>query len=61
MHDGSEIEEHCLGNQTLELTRVLLDTLLQVGYRFVRLDELPQVQSAVLGTARPGAVHQKLG
>jgi peptidoglycan/xylan/chitin deacetylase (PgdA/CDA1 family) len=47
MHDSSEEEAVRVNNRTLELTRLLVPVLKGKGYRFVRLDEVPQVRSAV--------------
>ncbi len=47
LHDSAEEEELRGRNRTLELTRLLVPALRQKGFRFVRLDEVPQVRSAV--------------
>src|SRR5262249_25466503 len=47
LHDSSEEEEGRRRNRTLELTRLLVPALKERGYRFVRLDAIPQVRSAV--------------
>ena len=45
MHDSSEEDDVRPKNRTLELTMHLVPELRSRGYRFVRADELPQVQS----------------
>jgi len=47
MHDSTaDIEEIRLRNRALDLARVLVPELRARGYRFVRLDQIPQVVSA---------------
>lgn len=46
MHDSSEDAAIRANNQTAEATRLLVEVLRQQGYRFIRLDAIPQVQSA---------------
>jgi hypothetical protein len=46
MHDSSEEDDVCPRNRTWELTRLLVPMLKSRGFRFVRLDEVPQVVSA---------------
>ena len=46
MHDSSEDAAIRANNQTAEATRLLVEALRQQGYRFIRLDAIPQVQSA---------------
>src|SRR5205085_1368420 len=46
MHDSSEDPAIRANNQTAEATRLLVQALTQRGYRFIRLDAIPQVQSA---------------
>jgi peptidoglycan/xylan/chitin deacetylase (PgdA/CDA1 family) len=46
MHDSSEEDAVRVHNRTLELTRLVVPVLKANGYRFVALDEVPQVQSA---------------
>lgn len=46
MHDSSAEEDIRRNNQTFTLTRLLVPLLQQHGYRFVRLDTIPQVVSA---------------
>ena len=47
MHDSSEDATLRAHNQTAETTRILVGALQQRDYRFVRLDAIPQVQSAM--------------
>lgn len=47
MHDSSEDERMRRGNRTLEVTRLIVPALESEGYRFIRLDAIPQVRSAV--------------
>jgi len=47
MHDSSEDEALREKNRTAEATRLMVPVLKARGYRFVRLDELPQVRSAL--------------
>ncbi len=47
MHDSSEEEPVRRGNRTRQLTRLLVPTLKARGYRFVGLDAVPQVCSAL--------------
>lgn len=46
MHDSSEDPTVRARNRTCEATERLVTTLLDRGFRFVRLDEVPQVRSA---------------
>ncbi len=46
MHDGSDIPEVRAGNRAEEMTRWLVPRLEERGYRFVRLDRVPGVESA---------------
>lgn len=47
MHDSTADSDEIRGrNQTFELTTHLIPLLSQRGYRFVRLDDIPQVASA---------------
>jgi peptidoglycan/xylan/chitin deacetylase (PgdA/CDA1 family) len=46
MHDSSDEDGVRPHNQALPMTRLLVHALRQRGYRFVRLDEIPQVRSA---------------
>jgi peptidoglycan/xylan/chitin deacetylase (PgdA/CDA1 family) len=46
MHDSSEEKVVRFNNRTLELTRLLVPRLKAKGFRFVRLDAIPQVRSA---------------
>jgi hypothetical protein len=48
MPDSSEDEAQRERNQTLAMTKRLVPALKRRGYRFVRLDEIPQVQTAAL-------------
>jgi peptidoglycan/xylan/chitin deacetylase (PgdA/CDA1 family) len=53
MHDSSEEEPMRSQNQTMQMTKMLVPLLQERGYRFVRLDAVPQVQEAVrLGQSR---------
>jgi peptidoglycan/xylan/chitin deacetylase (PgdA/CDA1 family) len=47
MHDSSEDEEMRRGNRALETTKLIVPPLEAVGFRFIRLDAIPQVQSAL--------------
>jgi peptidoglycan/xylan/chitin deacetylase (PgdA/CDA1 family) len=47
MHDSSEEEPVRLRNQTLQMTTILVPLLKAREYRFLRLDEVPQVREAV--------------
>jgi peptidoglycan/xylan/chitin deacetylase (PgdA/CDA1 family) len=47
MHDSSDGEAVRRHNRAAELTRLLVPRLKERGYRFVRLDAIPQVRSAV--------------
>jgi peptidoglycan/xylan/chitin deacetylase (PgdA/CDA1 family) len=47
MHDSSDEEAARANNRALEATRLLVPALKARGYRFVRLDEVPQVGEAV--------------
>jgi peptidoglycan/xylan/chitin deacetylase (PgdA/CDA1 family) len=46
MHDSSENEAVRANNRTYQATRLLVPALRAKGYRFVRLDTIPQVRSA---------------
>lgn len=47
MHDSSEDECLRAGNRTYEVTRIIVPILESEGYRFLQLDGIPQVQSAM--------------
>ena len=47
MHDSSEDAALRANNRTLEVTRFLVPVLREQGYRFVGLDAVPQVRTAV--------------
>jgi peptidoglycan/xylan/chitin deacetylase (PgdA/CDA1 family) len=47
MHDSSVDEALRANNRTLEVTRLIVPALREQGYRFVGLDAVPQVESAV--------------
>ena len=47
MHDSSEEPEVRQRNRSLQTTKILVPRLKEKGYRFVRLDAIPQVKSAV--------------
>jgi peptidoglycan/xylan/chitin deacetylase (PgdA/CDA1 family) len=46
MHDSSEDAGMRSGNRTFEVTRLVVSALGPRGYRFIGLDEIPQVRSA---------------
>ena len=52
MHDSSEEDDVRPKNQTLRMSQVLVPELKRRGYRFVRLDEIPQVRSAAMVRAQ---------
>jgi peptidoglycan/xylan/chitin deacetylase (PgdA/CDA1 family) len=47
MHDSSEDEEIRAGSRTYQATKLIVPALQEDGYRFVRIDAIPQVVSAV--------------
>jgi peptidoglycan/xylan/chitin deacetylase (PgdA/CDA1 family) len=47
MHDSSEEDDLRPRNQTMQMSRLLVPRLKERGYRFVRLDQVPQVRAAV--------------
>ncbi len=47
LHDSSDEDDVRPRNRTYELTRTLVPILKDRGYRFVRVDAIPQVQSAM--------------
>jgi len=47
MHDSSEDEFVRNHNQTMQMTKILVPALKQQGYRFIRLDAVPQVRQAI--------------
>jgi peptidoglycan/xylan/chitin deacetylase (PgdA/CDA1 family) len=47
MHDSSEDEALRRNNRTLQATQLIVPALKSRGFRFVRLDEIPQLASAV--------------
>ena len=50
MHDSTaDIQEIRVRNRRSSLTRLLVPELRRRGYRFVRLDEIPQIASAIHG------------
>jgi peptidoglycan/xylan/chitin deacetylase (PgdA/CDA1 family) len=51
MHDSSDEAGMRAGNRTCEVTRLIVPILEAEGYRFVRLDAIPQVQSAMAVTS----------
>jgi peptidoglycan/xylan/chitin deacetylase (PgdA/CDA1 family) len=53
MHDSSENDKIRARNLTYHATRLIVPALEAEGYRFVRLDEIPQVRSA-MGETGPG-------
>jgi len=55
LHDSSEQEEMRPRNRTAELTARLVPALKARGYRFVRLDEVPQVRAAARAAAKAAA------
>jgi peptidoglycan/xylan/chitin deacetylase (PgdA/CDA1 family) len=46
LHDSSEDPAIRSSNRTFEVMRILVPTLKEQGYRFIRLDDVPQVRSA---------------
>jgi peptidoglycan/xylan/chitin deacetylase (PgdA/CDA1 family) len=46
LHDSSDDPAIRASNRTFEVTRILVPRLKEQGYRFVRLDDVPQVRSA---------------
>jgi peptidoglycan/xylan/chitin deacetylase (PgdA/CDA1 family) len=63
MHDSSEEDHVRPRNRALEMARVLVPELFRRGYRFIGLDQVPQVRSATrvttlaaLGTPDGGAL-----
>jgi peptidoglycan/xylan/chitin deacetylase (PgdA/CDA1 family) len=52
LHDSAWERVGRAGNRSLELTRILVPQLRSLGYRFVRLDEIPQAITATLVTQR---------
>jgi hypothetical protein len=59
MHDSSEEEAVRARNRTLELTKLIVPILKGRGYRFVRLDSVPQVQRAIR-VGKLGDFHPQL-
>jgi peptidoglycan/xylan/chitin deacetylase (PgdA/CDA1 family) len=62
MHDSSWDEFHQSGNQALKVAQIIIPELKARGYRFIRLDQVPQVASASLVSRRvaimaPSKVH----
>ena len=53
MHDSAEDEQLRSCNQTMRMTKILVPLLKERGYRFIRLDAVPQVADAV-GMSREG-------
>lgn len=47
MHDSSEDPEARRNNRADEVTRIIVPILQGEGFRFVRLDEIPQVRTAL--------------
>jgi peptidoglycan/xylan/chitin deacetylase (PgdA/CDA1 family) len=47
MHDSSDDPAIRANNRTFETTQLLVAALRPLGYRFVRLDEIPQVRAAM--------------
>ncbi len=52
MHDSSEEAAVRPRNRTVQMTKLLVPVLKRRGYRFVRLDEVPQVRSAARVTSQ---------
>jgi hypothetical protein len=52
MHDSSEDDVLRARNQTLLMTKRMVPELKRKGYRFVRLDEIPQVRTAAMVRSR---------
>ncbi|HLH28161.1 MAG TPA: polysaccharide deacetylase family protein, partial [Acidimicrobiales bacterium] len=51
MHDSSEDAGLRAGNRALEVTKLIVPALEAEGYRFIRLDAIPQVQTAMAVTS----------
>ena len=47
MHDSSEEAFVRQRNRTMQMTKILVPLLQERGYRFIRLDEVPQVREAI--------------
>jgi peptidoglycan/xylan/chitin deacetylase (PgdA/CDA1 family) len=47
MHDSSEEEFIRRRNQTMQMTKILVPLLKERGFRFIRLDAVPQVHEAI--------------
>ncbi|HEY2251682.1 MAG TPA: polysaccharide deacetylase family protein [Planctomycetaceae bacterium] len=54
-HDSSEDPQQRHWNRTYEVTTRIVPILLERGYRFVRLDEVPKVQAALGAGPSPAA------
>jgi peptidoglycan/xylan/chitin deacetylase (PgdA/CDA1 family) len=57
LHDSSDGEVVRVRNRTMELTKLLVPVLKRRGYRFVRLDAIPQVQDAVIRAAHGSSLR----
>jgi peptidoglycan/xylan/chitin deacetylase (PgdA/CDA1 family) len=57
MHDSSAEEALARVNDTCRMTRLLVPRLIEKGYRFIRLDAVPEVRSALAASSPscPGA------
>jgi peptidoglycan/xylan/chitin deacetylase (PgdA/CDA1 family) len=58
MHDSSEDPDVRPRNGALRATRLMVPALKAEGYRFVNLDDVPQVRSAVAASARAQKVPE---
>jgi hypothetical protein len=47
MHDSSEKAEQITLNRTMELTKLLVPALRERGYRFARLDAVPELSAGM--------------
>jgi hypothetical protein len=60
LHDSSEDEALRPRNRTTQMTRLLVPRLEALGYRFVRLDEVPQVRAELSPQEPTGGVTMNL-
>jgi len=54
--DGGVVLLHCIHRQSAELTDVIVEAMLEEGYRFVRLDEVPEYRQYETPQPTPAAV-----
>jgi peptidoglycan/xylan/chitin deacetylase (PgdA/CDA1 family) len=59
MHDSSEEAFVRRRNQTMQMTKILVPLLTERGYRFVRLDEIPQVRVAMREALAESEIHSR--